>query len=117
MMDNNTEGSTAKCNCFKSSDIDWTNRTYDTRGFDNRLADAYLGKAVLSDMSFLVELDNISIPAHAIIIASASSVLERCIFGTGSIVNTERVVRIRDCPTDDFKVLLRYLYTGREILI
>lgn len=104
-----------KFKCSPSSDIDWKTRTSGARDFSDRLADAYMGKTLKSDMTFFVESDNISIPAHSLIIAAASAVLERCIFGVGSIVNSDRVVTIADCPLNDFKVLLRYLYNGNFV--
>lgn len=93
--------------------IDWSNNPNGTNHFDDRFADAYMGKTYLSDMSFFVELDQTSIPSHSFIVAPASKVLERCIFGTGSIANPDRVVKVRDCPLAEFHILLHYLYTGK----
>lgn len=80
--------------------------------FVDRLADAYMGNTLRSDMSFFVEMENLFIPAHANIMAAASEVMERLIYGTGSIVNTDRIVTVPDCSEEQFRLLLRYLYTG-----
>lgn len=104
------------CKCFPHSDIDWNNRPKNpTNVFEDRLADAYMGKSLQSDMAFYVESDKTTIPAHSLIVSAASEVLEKLIHGTGSIVNTDRVVSVPDCPLEEFLVLLRYLYTGKTI--
>lgn len=81
------------CKCFPHSDIDWKNRPKDAIIFEDRLADAYIGKSLKSDMAFYVDSDGTTIP--------------------GSIVNTDRVVNVPDCPEEEFLLLLRYLYTGK----
>lgn len=95
--------------------IDWKNRSNDN--FEYRLANAYMDKAFASDMSFFIESESITIPGHSFIIAPASEVLERLILGTGNIPNKERVITVLDCPLKEFKVLQRYLYTGKYCLI
>lgn len=92
--------------------IDWNGRNDGTMIFQDRLADAYMGKQLHSDMMFFVESENTYIPAHSLIVAAGSEVLERLVYGTGSIVNTDRVVQVPDCPVDAFKHILQYLYTG-----
>lgn len=96
------------------ADIDWTNWTKETHRFENRLQDAYMGKALHADMSFYVESDRETIPAHSLIIAAASEVLERLIYGSGTLVNDDRLVTVPNCPLNEFNVLLRYLYTGES---
>lgn len=95
--------------------IDWTGHKSDKLNhIGKRLANAYMGNAWQSDMTFLLESDdNISIPGHSLIVAAASPVLERCVFGTGSIVNAgDCVIKIPDCPLAEFEVFLRFIYTG-----
>lgn len=101
------------CKCFPHSDIDWKNRPKDAVIFEDRLADAYMGKSLKSDMAFYVDSDGTTIPAHSLIVSAASEELEKLIYGTGSIVNTDRVVNVPDCPEEEFLLLLRYLYTGK----
>lgn len=91
--------------------IDWKNRS--NGKFKNRFADAYLGKELGTDMTFFIESENISIPAHSLIIAAASEVLDKLICGTGDIVNEERVVSVPNCTSKEFNILLHYLYTGK----
>lgn len=97
----------------EETNIDWSTHKTDTDHFNKRLGIAYMGNSWLSDMTFLLELENVSIPGHSNIVAAASPVLEKCIFGTGTIVNKDRVVRIPDCSQQEFEVLLRYIYTGK----
>lgn len=94
------------------TDIDWDDRKKDITKYEDRLADAYLGKTLQSDMTFLVELDGTAIPAHTLIVCAASQVLEKLIFGSGSLKNTGRVVKVSNCPKKEFMILLRSLYTG-----
>lgn len=102
------------CNCYPNSGIDWNDRPKDPSRFEDRLADIYMGKSLKSDMSFYVESDDTTIPAHSFIVSAASEVLDKLIYGTGSIVNTDRVVKVPDCPKEEFLLLLRYLYTGKH---
>lgn len=97
--------------------IDWTSHTDGTNEFCNRFADAFLGNTLYSDMSFFLEMDNTTIPAHALIVSAASPVLDRCINGSGNLVNNDRVIRVPDCPGAEFNVMLRYIYTGRGIKV
>lgn len=107
-----------KPKCFQFSahepqNIDWNNRGT----FANRFADAFMGKALRSDMSFYLESARVSITAHTLIVSAASEVLDRIIFGSGSIANFDRVVKVPNCPDMEFRVLLKYLYTGIKSLI
>lgn len=94
--------------------IDWTDRLDGKHSFVDRFADAYMGKTIQSDMTFVLESSGTLIPAHSWIICAASPVLERLVHGTGSIVNTDRVVTVPDCSLAEFNVLLRYLYSGKH---
>lgn len=96
------------------SQIDWSNQQMSTCKFVERLAVAYLDNSLHSDMSFYVDWENISVPAHSLIVAAASPVLERCVYGTGDIVNKERIIHVRNCTLAEFYVLLRYIYTGNS---
>lgn len=110
--------STNSLNYLQSKDthIDWSTHKTDVNFYQKRFGNAYMGSHWLSDMSILLELEKQSIPAHSFIVAAASPVLEKCIFGTGNIVNTDRVIRIPDCTLSEFKVFLCYLYTGNEMI-
>lgn len=97
------------------TEIDWSNRKADTSHYAKRLATAYIGNAWLSDMSFLLESDNTSIPGHSMIVAAASPVLEKCIFQIGGVLNTDGcVVTIPNCPLREFEIFLQYIYTGND---
>lgn len=95
--------------------IDWTNHTNGTNDFTNRLADAFMGNTLFSDMTFYLESEQISIPAHSLIVSAASPVLDRCLNGT--IWNADRIINILDCPLTDFMVMLRYIYTGKSRMV
>lgn len=88
-----------------------------SHSFEDRFADAYMGKTLQSDMTFFLESDSTLIPAHTLIVAASSVVLERLIHGTGTIVNTDRVVKVPDCPAAEFQILLYYIYTGKAGVI
>lgn len=74
------------------------------------LADAYMGKDLHSDVTFLLESDGTTIPAYSLIVSAVSEVLDKLIHGTGGIVNTEQVVNVPYCTRQEFLILLRYLY-------
>lgn len=76
---------------------------------------ALLGNNLRSDMSFYVEHDNVSIPAHRLIVGSASAVLEAMVYGSGigtvrSSADDDgdggsevgRGIPVRDCSAKDF---------------
>lgn len=69
----------------------------------------FLFNEILSDVVFLI--DNINIPAHKIILASASPVFEK-MFSHKMKENITNVVEIKDADPDDFKEMLSYIYTG-----
>lgn len=108
---------TTKHNNSKLEDtIDWTDRMDDHHSFECRFADAYMGKTFQSDMTFYVEKCGTSIPAHSLIVSAASKILERFVLNTNDgLRDTKRVVKVTDCPLDEFQVLLRYIYTGKRI--
>lgn len=59
-----------------------------------------------SDMAFYVEQDDISIPAHRMIIGLSSDVLEAMVFGSGKLLGAsdqdDRGIPVSDCSADDF---------------
>lgn len=79
---------------------------------------ALLGNSLRSDMSFYVEHDNVSIPAHRLIVGSASAVLEAMVYGSGigtvrssgdgdsstsdGTDTAGRGIPVRDCYAEDF---------------
>lgn len=70
----------------------------------------FVGNECFADMTFYIEQENIEIPAHRIIVATASNVLEKFINGTGSIGSTARIT-VTDISSKDFLEVLRYIYT------
>lgn len=96
--------------------IDWTGHKTDADYFTNRLANAYMFNRWQSDMSFFLELDNTTIPAHSLIVAASSPVLERIIFETDSVVKPNCVIKIQKCHLAEFEILLRFIYNGKLVV-
>lgn len=119
-MDASQKRDTIKRKCILSDAadedtmIDWTDRLDDNHSYDDRFADAYMGKTFQSDMIFFLESCGTSIPAHTLIVSAASAVLERFVRqGSGGTGKTDRIVQVPDCSLAEFTVLLRYIYTGQ----
>lgn len=56
-----------------------------------------------SDMAFYVEQDDVTIPAHKMIVGMASDVLYAMLHGTGSIAGAANsILTVQDCSADDF---------------
>lgn len=71
---------------------------------------AFVSSAQYSDMHFHIEQENIDIPAHRVIVASASPVLDKLINGSGKLESSTRI-RVSDITANDFREILRYIYT------
>lgn len=109
----------------------------------DRVTAQYLCNTCRSDMDIYVEMDDITIPAHRLIIGAGSAVLEAIVYGTGTLPGTEAeaerpTMTVKDCSAKHFHEvclvvmrvagsccwfllefpfcrvqILRYLYTGK----
>lgn len=93
--------------------VNWNSPTNARNDFAARYANALFLNEWKSDISFHVSMENRTFPAHALIVAFASPVLERhCFPRKGERRNTNMFTLPYDCSADDFVIVLRYLYTG-----
>lgn len=65
-----------------------------------------------SDLTFVVEEDDCSIPAHKLIVALASPVLDRMVYG-GDGFSPMDIVRVDATSSESFKEILRFIYTDK----
>lgn len=96
--------------------IDWSDVSNNAIGsYNRRLESAYLANTWRSDMHFHIISEQLDIPAHALIISTASAQLEHLCFvdgdGNGRDNNPIRI-DVPDCTSADFLIVLRYLYSG-----
>lgn len=58
----------------------------------------------LSDMTFYVERDDVSIPAHRLIVFTASNVMANMVYSAGAMTvdAPHPIVPVRDCSYADF---------------
>ncbi|CAG7820419.1 unnamed protein product [Allacma fusca] len=66
-----------------------------------------------SDVSLVVE--GVSFPAHKIILAARSNYFRALLYG-GMRESTQAEIELKGATTASFKVLLKYVYTGRMAL-
>lgn len=97
--------------------IDWTCPKNARFNFGLRLANAFLANEWLADVFFYLPKEDRTIPAHSLILAAASPVLERfCFKNDGSSVtggsNSPIFTMPNDLPVDTFEIVLRFIYTG-----
>lgn len=71
----------------------------------------YLGNSLMADMSFYIASDAVSIPAHKLIVAAGSPVLEKFVHGSGQLVSASPVITVTGISSQGFFEVLRYLYT------
>lgn len=71
--------------------------------------DLYMSEQ-FSDITLVVE--NVRIPAHKIILAAQSSYF-RSLFSGGFAETAQHEIELRRVPLEAFKVILKYIYTGR----
>lgn len=71
----------------------------------------YLGNSLMADMSFYIASDGVSIPAHKLIVAAGSPVLEKFVHGSGQLVSASPVITVTGISSPGFFEVLRYLYT------
>lgn len=76
----------------------------------------YLGNSLMADMSFYIVSDGVSIPAHKLIVAAGSPVLEKFVHGSGQLVSASPVISVTGISSQGFFEVLRYLYTDTAIL-
>lgn len=74
--------------------------------------DQLVGNKLHSDLEFLIEDDNFEIPAHKLIVAAASPVFDRMIYGTETFSPTD-VVKVDGISKDAFFQILRFIYTDK----
>lgn len=71
----------------------------------------YLGNSLMADMSFYIVSDGVSLPAHKLIVAAGSPVLEKFVHGSGQLVLASPVITVTGISSHGFFEVLRYLYT------
>lgn len=92
----------------QETSINWTRRD-----FSNRLANAFAANEWKSDMTFFVPAENQSIPAHSLLVAAASPMLERCCVDYDGSVTVGAIITIPDhCSATNCRIVLRYIYSG-----
>lgn len=95
--------------------IDWTRPEHQSRQyFDVRLACHYLANVRHADMTFEIECEQVSVPAHRLIVGTASPFLDRLCNDVDRSVDVCIVVG-DNCKLAEFMVLLEYLYTGGSV--
>lgn len=78
-----------------------------------RLLHAFLANEWLSDISFYVSKDHLTVPAHSLIVAAASAKLEQACFQRKGTRNRNSTIVVPDfCSANTFHIVLRYLYMG-----
>lgn len=71
---------------------------------NDQIENAYynlLGNTLHSDMNIYVEKDDITIPAHRMIIGTASAILETLVYG-GNSLSGQITLTVKDFSADDF---------------
>lgn len=69
-----------------------------------------IASPLFADMLFYIEQDAVDIPAHRIIVSTASPVLDKFLSGTGTLPASDRIT-VSDISAEHFREVLRYLYT------
>lgn len=86
------------------------NATYNHVPLGARL-ELLVGNKLRSDFTFIIEDDNAEIPAHKLIIALASPVLDRIVYGRTDTFTTTDNVRVGGISKESFMELLHFIYT------
>lgn len=97
--------------------IDWSDYPSNAIGnFGGRLASTYMANSRHADITFHIAADGIDIPAHSLIIGTASVEFEHLCYGKNGSDRVAADTRIEVpadcCGLTDFLVVLRYLYSG-----
>lgn len=85
------------------------NEKYNHVPLSARLEDL-VGNKYRSDCTFVIEDDNVRIPAHKLIVSLASPVLERILYGN-DIFCPQDCIKVEGISKDSFMRILRYIYT------
>lgn len=75
--------------------------------------DNLLGNKFRSDLTFIIEDDKSEIPAHKLIIALASPVFDRIVYGLDTKFSPSDVIKVRGITRDAFMQILRHVYTDK----
>lgn len=76
----------------------------------------YVGNSLRSDLKFLIQKDNIEIPAHSFVIGVASPTLKALVEGSGNLTPTDvksTITVTTNITAKEFMVILTYLYTDK----
>ncbi|XP_037037066.1 uncharacterized protein LOC119074858 [Bradysia coprophila] len=71
-----------------------------------------VGNKYRSDFTFIIEDDNVEIPAHKLIVALASPVLERIMYGNETFRAADSI-KVDAISKESFMQILHYIYTDR----
>lgn len=69
-----------------------------------------VGNSLHSDVTFIIEDDNVEIPAHKLIISLASPVIDIIVYGNDSFISTN-IIKVDGISKESFMEILRYIYT------
>lgn len=75
----------------------------------------FVANARYADMYFYVERDDVDVPAHRVVVCSASQVLDKCLTGSGALTSSNRIT-ISDISLPAFHEVLRFIYTDTLII-
>lgn len=87
----------------------WAKLQYGQPSLSARL-EHLIGNRLHSDFTFIIEDENVEIPAHKLIIASASPVLDRIAYGSETF-SSKDFTRVDGISKESFIEILRYMYT------
>lgn len=85
-----------------------------TGTLSDNLVSALFLNGEYSDVQLVVE--GVSFPAHRIILASRSQYFRALLFG-GMKETSQSEIELKAAPTVAFKILLKYIYSGRMTLV
>lgn len=67
----------------------------------------------LSDLSFYLPKEDLTVPAHSLILVAASPVLERCCYSSKGVRNGNTTITVPSyCSSRTFQIVLQYMYMG-----
>lgn len=76
---------------------------------------ALIGSTKFADMHFYIELDDCDVPAHQMIVGTASPVFDKFLSGSGSLPASDRIT-VSDISAERFHEVLRYIYTDEATI-
>lgn len=71
-----------------------------------------VGNSLHADFAFIIEDDNVEIPAHKLIVATASPVLHKMVYGTDTFCSTNSI-KVSGITKESFLEILGYIYTDK----